>query len=93
MFWPDVGALVSTTGGAGVVTFIGSVPVLLTAFVAVTVNVVAVKYVPWAIVKSPVDESIVTPDVVGEYVHTTVPTSGVLCVNWIDVGADDTSRV
>ena len=83
----------STTGGAGVVTFIASVPNRLTALVAVIVNVVAVKYVDCAIVKSPVDESIVTPDVVGEYVHTTVPTIGVDCVNWIDVGADDTSRV
>jgi hypothetical protein len=74
------------------VTFIGSVPVLLTAFVAEIVNAVAVKYVPWSIVKRPF-ESIVTPDVVGEYVHTTVPTSGVDCVNWIDVGVADTSRV
>ena len=83
----------STTGGAGVVTIIGIVPALLTELVAEIVNVVAVKYVPCAIVKSPVDESIVTPDVVGEYDHTTVPTSGVLCVNWIDVEAEDTSRV
>jgi hypothetical protein len=80
MFWPDVGDTVSMTGGAGVVMFIGSVPVLLTAFVAEIVNVVAVKYVAWAIVKRPF-ESIVTPDVVGEYDHVTVPTSAVLCVN------------
>ena len=59
------------TGGAGVVTVNDFEDVESTELVAVTVNVVAVKYVAWSIVKSPVVELIDTPDVVGEYVHVT----------------------
>jgi hypothetical protein len=81
---------VSITGGEGVVIFIGSVPVLPTVLVAVIVKAVEARYVACAIVKRPF-ESIVTPDVVGEYDHVTVPTSGVLCVNWIVLRPSETS--
>ena len=65
-----------------------------TELVAVTVNVVATKYVAWAIVKRPVVESMVTPDVVGEYDHTIGKAS---VADWVAVmavyAADDTSTV
>jgi hypothetical protein len=85
---------VFTTGGAGVVTVNDFDDVEPTELVAVTVNAVAVKYVDWAIVKRPVDELMVTPDVVGEYVHVTGVASVADWVAVIDVyAADDTSIV
>ena len=65
-----------------------------TGFVAVTVNVVAVKYFACAIVKRPVDELIDTSVVVGEYDHTIGKASVAVWVAVIDVyAAVDTSTV
>jgi hypothetical protein len=85
---------VFTTGGAGVVTVKDFDVADPTELVAVTVNVVATKYVAWAIVKRPVVELMVTPDVVGEYDHTIGKAS---VADWVAVmavyAADDTSTV
>jgi hypothetical protein len=82
------------TGGAGVVTVNDLEDADPTELVAATVNVMAVKYVAWAIVKRPVDELMVTPEVVGEYDHTTGVASD---ADWVAVmavyAADDTSIV